>query len=205
VNTDTDPNNCGDCGVKCAGGRVCNLGSCVCPSDAPTVCGNSCVDLTTDPKSCGACAKVCGPNTVCAFGVCKNYPSCDQWVDLGPLKIENKCAGDFTVEIFGHMVQQTNPNSFTFGTKAEIYYKYQGYPTTWLATKAANLSFSPSVVPSYCWNGGSTGCPAYAGNFKACNASGYYPARFPGGVSITFSYWNQPPVTTRTVPSCLKP
>ncbi len=46
----------------CAGGKVCSLGSCVCPSDQPWLqdCGTgSCVDTSQTPQHCGFCGHAC--------------------------------------------------------------------------------------------------------------------------------------------------
>jgi hypothetical protein len=62
-------NNCGDCGVKCGQGQLCNFGKCYTP------------DLMNDPENCGTLHHECPtpPNTVirtcyqgqCSFSECK--------------------------------------------------------------------------------------------------------------------------------------
>ncbi|MEM6791539.1 MAG: hypothetical protein AAF715_28740 [Myxococcota bacterium] len=66
VDWDTDPNNCGGCGVQCAAGDACVAGVCVCEE-----CGTgSCVDLDTDPNNCGECGEICDPEDICFSGNC---------------------------------------------------------------------------------------------------------------------------------------
>ncbi len=72
VNIDADPENCGGCGIDCAGaGMICVLGSCeVMCDDAETLCGDVCVDTQTDPENCGGCAVACADGQVCNAGAC---------------------------------------------------------------------------------------------------------------------------------------
>ncbi len=80
VDTETDPNNCGECADTCPDGHVC-----VCETDAPLCsagdcvascaegeaeCDGSCTDLATDPLNCGACSNVCGAGQLCSNGGC---------------------------------------------------------------------------------------------------------------------------------------
>jgi hypothetical protein len=55
---DSDPVNCGGCGLKCKDGVICWLGACGCPSGF-TQCGQDCKRLDSDAKNCGACGNVC--------------------------------------------------------------------------------------------------------------------------------------------------
>jgi hypothetical protein len=61
VNTNTDLNNCGACGVTCAGGKDCVAGGCSCPPGTHE-CGGICVS-NTSPSNCGttACTPCSGP------------------------------------------------------------------------------------------------------------------------------------------------
>jgi hypothetical protein len=53
-----DPNNCGDCGIKCADGIPCLKGICGCT--APKVlCNGQCIDVTANIQNCGACGNEC--------------------------------------------------------------------------------------------------------------------------------------------------
>jgi hypothetical protein len=98
VNLQTDPHNCGQCrkscpqgsvccnGVcvdatapnydctecGCAGGMICQSGSCQCPS-GKTNCGGYCTNTSTDWSNCGTCGNVCPDlgNTYCQDGHCQ--------------------------------------------------------------------------------------------------------------------------------------
>ncbi len=72
VRPDSDPRNCGACGVVCGEGEVCAGGACGGGCGAPrTTCGDRCVDLLRDPDHCGACGVECDSG-VCAGGVCSS-------------------------------------------------------------------------------------------------------------------------------------
>ena len=74
--TASDPNNCGNCGVRCAQGSVCSSGLCT-TSCSPgfTQCGQACVVATTDPFNCGACGFTCDLGQTCQQGVCVGEPT----------------------------------------------------------------------------------------------------------------------------------
>jgi len=59
LNTETDPNNCGECSHKCATGEVCCLGSCMRPKQ-----------YKVDPLNCGSCGNECAQDQVCRRGKC---------------------------------------------------------------------------------------------------------------------------------------
>lgn len=78
----TDPGNCGQCGIACYPGQVCNAGTCVlsCPIGL-VACAGTCIDPATDERYCGAtggCGAtgngtpgyVCGNGEVCSLGSC---------------------------------------------------------------------------------------------------------------------------------------
>jgi stigma-specific protein Stig1 len=65
----SDPANCGGCGVACPGSLACIAGSCGCPVPLSN-CGNVCVDENVDGNNCGGCGVTCGPGLVCAGGSC---------------------------------------------------------------------------------------------------------------------------------------
>jgi len=78
VNTMTDSNNCGGCGVFCdpvaVGGVVaCQVGTCACPSSAPSICSYGdervCTNLKTQNDNCGACGRHC-INGTCSSSAC---------------------------------------------------------------------------------------------------------------------------------------
>jgi hypothetical protein len=66
VDTQADPNHCGDCSTRCATNMFCSKGMCVNICDPPLLpCGGACVDEQTDELHCGGC------NTVCISGICQ--------------------------------------------------------------------------------------------------------------------------------------
>ena len=81
----TDPDNCGACGKRCANDEVCttNMGGSVespicyqCTKgafgSARILCGpHVCVAPNTDPRNCGGCNKKCAAGQSCEGGVCK--------------------------------------------------------------------------------------------------------------------------------------
>jgi len=80
VDSRTDPDNCGGCGVSCDGdaGLACSAG--VCSSSCLTplvVCDRACVDRGSDSANCGTCGNVCPANQGCVDGACKPALSFD--------------------------------------------------------------------------------------------------------------------------------
>jgi hypothetical protein len=69
VDTQTDPNNCGDCFVFC-GSATCVSGQCQCEGGLQ-FCPNAsgCVDTQTDVVNCGGCGQTCFGGT-CVNGQC---------------------------------------------------------------------------------------------------------------------------------------
>lgn len=65
-----DPQNCGQCGVACGVGEVCQAGDCICAPGAQE-CGGACVVVGTNPDHCGACGNACGDMEVCQAGMCQ--------------------------------------------------------------------------------------------------------------------------------------
>ena len=54
----TDENNCGVCGNRCANGLTC--------------CAGSCVSTVTSNANCGMCGKICGTGLTCCTSSCVN-------------------------------------------------------------------------------------------------------------------------------------
>lgn len=69
----TDPDNCGGCGIQCAGDEFCSLGACepICPAGQTQCEDELCYDLQNDPDNCGACGNICGIDDVCTMGACE--------------------------------------------------------------------------------------------------------------------------------------
>src|SRR5437868_14393832 len=71
VDTTSDGNNCGACGVTCERGTWCGMGRCdvACPA-GQAACGDRCVTLESDRAHCGACGTACKDGEVCSAGRC---------------------------------------------------------------------------------------------------------------------------------------
>ncbi len=84
---DTDPFNCGDCGVTCQDGGICVEGQCRIPDPscgpnnnnalcvtstgvAGACCFSECVDNNTDVLDCGGCGTACPIGASCEDGFC---------------------------------------------------------------------------------------------------------------------------------------
>lgn len=64
-----DADNCGGCGIQCAGEIVCISGQCACPKDQ-TNCSDVCIRTDRDHENCGACGNACDAAFVCSAGKC---------------------------------------------------------------------------------------------------------------------------------------
>jgi Concanavalin A-like lectin/glucanases superfamily/Stigma-specific protein, Stig1 len=75
VDTATDPDHCGKCGVSCQPGDACVSGKCeaTCPGSSK-LCeadgGAHCVDTKTDNANCGTCGHSCPRGQVCSASRC---------------------------------------------------------------------------------------------------------------------------------------
>ena len=67
VDTTSDSNNCGACGLPCNGGRICQNSQCQCQAGLLD-CNGSCV--ASDATHCGGCSTVCQTNQVCSNSSC---------------------------------------------------------------------------------------------------------------------------------------
>ena len=76
VDLQLDHNNCGACGVACAGNETCAAGKCVCGGSPDCGAGAFCCGTTTkacqaqDTQDCGGCGIACATNEVCSAGTC---------------------------------------------------------------------------------------------------------------------------------------
>jgi len=70
VDTGSDPNHCGDCGVVCPPNRTCAESECVC-LEGLRDCFGECVDTSSNPNHCGDCGILCPEGWVCDRGECK--------------------------------------------------------------------------------------------------------------------------------------
>lgn len=80
---------------RCVLGAFKRDGVCVCQGSAPTVCGETCVDLSTDVTNCGTCGHACGPTSPCVAGVCSPAPETVATAPAGCGKLDLAATGDF--------------------------------------------------------------------------------------------------------------
>lgn len=97
------PAHCGTCTTTCSGGTPVCTGSgdagttfsCVsgCPSNMPTLCSGSCVDVNTNAQNCSTCGRVCAnvangqpgcTGGACGIGACNaNFQDCNMLASDG--------------------------------------------------------------------------------------------------------------------------
>ena len=120
VNTNTDANNCGGCGVVCGANFTCSAGSCVassCSTSADCSAGDVCVggtchaptcsdnikdgqetDVDCGGNTCGVCVvgHACLTGTDCTTGICSGgfcqQPSCSDGIKNGT-ETDRDCGG----------------------------------------------------------------------------------------------------------------
>jgi hypothetical protein len=86
--TQSDPQNCGGCGIQCPEGQTCSSGTCSGVSDecgpsrvnsycdlahsTSSICcpGIGCTDVGSDSANCGSCGVVCPDGQLCTAGTC---------------------------------------------------------------------------------------------------------------------------------------
>ena len=109
VDIDTNPDNCGKCGLVCPTSYTCVAATCTPPASChggpvctgvDQCCSTGCTDVDTDPDNCGSCGNVCAYGAPCLGGVCQ--PTCNG----GPV-----CTGVDTCCYTGCVDTQTNPNN----------------------------------------------------------------------------------------------
>lgn len=69
VNTDTDRDHCGTCGMACPAAQSCSDGRCGCSSGL-TYCAPECVNTMTSFSDCGECDSPCEADQTCKQGQC---------------------------------------------------------------------------------------------------------------------------------------
>ena len=107
INTQTDPKNCGGCGVACGSTQQCVNGACSCSALGATfiACGAACVDDATDEANCGACAKTCAAGTSCQAAMC----ACDAPLAACPSGCVNEQSDAMNCGMCGNACPATTP------------------------------------------------------------------------------------------------
>ncbi|PIV99657.1 MAG: hypothetical protein COW42_10320 [Deltaproteobacteria bacterium CG17_big_fil_post_rev_8_21_14_2_50_63_7] len=72
---ESDPDNCGGCGIVCGTNESCQNFECRCPSvwgdTNYTSCGGVCTYIGSDPLNCGGCNIECTSDELCISGSCE--------------------------------------------------------------------------------------------------------------------------------------
>ena len=98
VDTQTDIENCGECGNACGRSTACVDGECICFMTGRTWCGAGvCVDTANDAKNCGECGNVCPAANYCDRGECVDDGFIGEVVLLTneARKVARDCGGDY--------------------------------------------------------------------------------------------------------------
>jgi hypothetical protein len=107
-----DPNNCGGCGVKCAGGQVCADGGCAlscqggykaCPNDAGV---SVCINPQQNDFNCGGCGTTCTNGTRCEAGVCGI--TCQDGLSVCSIEQDAGDGGTTTIDRCVNLLVDTN-------------------------------------------------------------------------------------------------
>lgn len=69
INTSSDSLNCGECGVQCGTGQMCQVAVCRCQGSLEE-CGGACINTNANAANCGACGTACATGQVCDRGMC---------------------------------------------------------------------------------------------------------------------------------------
>jgi Notch-like protein len=70
IDTNVDPDHCGDCTTECSSVQACNMGTCSLDCGDLTNCNGACVDLTSNAGYCGDCDTICQNNARCSGSAC---------------------------------------------------------------------------------------------------------------------------------------
>jgi hypothetical protein len=69
--TQSDPANCGSCGMACKSGQYCMAGTCTAECVLTACPSGACVDVMSDWSNCGTCGTACTVGQQCLAGVCQ--------------------------------------------------------------------------------------------------------------------------------------